>query len=58
MDIDRRHTGNLFGYWLALAQEQNAVLISEDEWLGALYPKKITTLDDYVNYSSLLTAPD
>lgn len=37
-----------------LTRERNAVLISEDEWLSALYPKKITTLRDYFHFSSLL----
>ncbi|PSW12851.1 cell division protein ZipA [Photobacterium rosenbergii] len=37
-----------------VAIDRNAVLISEDEWLAALYPGKIATLKDYVTYSSLL----
>ena len=37
-----------------VAVDRNAVLISEDEWLAALYPGKIATLKDYVTYSSLL----
>ena len=39
---------------LALSQEKSSVLICEDEWLMALYPNKITTLEDYRYYSNLL----
>ena len=37
-----------------IARTHKAVLISEDEWLSALYPQEIATLDDYPRYSSLL----
>jgi predicted kinase len=37
-----------------IALERNAVLLSEDEWLEAIYPNKISSLDDYIRYSSLL----
>ena len=37
-----------------IAQENNAVLISEDEWLESIYPKKITSLEDYIKYSNQL----
>jgi len=37
-----------------IAQEGNAVLLSEDEWLAALYPNKISSLNDYIEYSNLL----
>lgn len=37
-----------------VAQEHNAVLISEDEWLSVLYPNQITSFDDYIHYSSIL----
>lgn len=37
-----------------VAQERNAVLISEDEWLSKLYPNQITSFDDYIHYSLLL----
>ena len=37
-----------------VAQERNAVLISEDEWLLMLYPNLIVSLDDYLQYSLLL----
>ena len=37
-----------------VAVERNAILISEDEWLGKLYPDEISTLDDYVYYSKRL----
>lgn len=31
--------------------ERNAVLISEDEWLAALYPTEISSFEDYLHYS-------
>ena len=37
-----------------LAREENAVLISEDEWLSTLYPREIKSFKDYRRYSSLL----
>ena len=37
-----------------LAQERNAVLLSEDEWLESIYPNKIASLNDYILYSNLL----
>ena len=37
-----------------IANEKNAVLLSEDEWLESLYPNKVKSLDDYVKYSMLL----
>lgn len=37
-----------------IAQQKNAVLISEDEWLGSLYPDSIFSLDDYRKYSGRL----
>jgi len=37
-----------------LAAENNAVLISEDEWLSTLYPQQINTFDDYLLYSARL----
>ena len=37
-----------------LARAQNAVLISEDDWLANLYPDQINTLEDYVEYSGRL----
>jgi predicted kinase len=37
-----------------IAQERNAVLISEDQWLSKLYPNQITSFDDFLHYSSLL----
>jgi len=37
-----------------LADERSAVLLSEDDWLQALYPNQITTLNDYVRYADLL----
>ena len=37
-----------------VAQERNAVLLSEDEWLESLYPNAISSLADYIHYSNLL----
>ena len=37
-----------------LAHKNNAVLLSEDEWLSALYPNQITSLEDYIKYSKQL----
>jgi len=34
-----------------IAQKRNAVLISEDEWLEAIYPNSIKSLQDYIKYS-------
>lgn len=35
-----------------IAEEQRAVLLSEDEWLNALYPNQIKTFDDYLEYAT------
>lgn len=37
-----------------IAHKRNAVLISEDEWLGALYPNSIASLEDYIRYTARL----
>lgn len=37
-----------------IAASTNAVIISEDEWLSALYPNTIKSLDDYIHHSNLL----
>ncbi|MFM2602097.1 AAA family ATPase [Vibrio diabolicus] len=37
-----------------VAAENNAVLISEDDWLSAHYPSQIQTFDDYIKYSNLI----
>ena len=37
-----------------IAFEQNAVLLSEDEWLSSLYPEQISSFDDYLKYSAQL----
>lgn len=37
-----------------LAPENNAVLLSEDEWLAALYPDQIATFDDYLKFSAIM----
>lgn len=37
-----------------VAHDQNAVLISEDEWLESLYPGQIATFDDYLKFSRQL----
>lgn len=34
--------------------ERNAVLISEDDWLAALYADDISSFDDYLHYSKRL----
>lgn len=36
------------------ASSNHAVLISEDEWLKALYPEQIKSVQDYLKYSRLL----
>ena len=36
------------------ASENNAILISEDEWLSVLYPQQILSFDDYIKYSAIL----
>ncbi|GGF83293.1 AAA family ATPase [Alteromonas lipolytica] len=38
----------------AVAAENNAVLISEDNWLSAHYPTQIKTFDDYIKHSNLI----
>ena len=38
----------------ALAEETNAVRISEDEWLALLFPDLINTIEDYRVYSEKL----
>lgn len=37
-----------------IARQRAAVLISEDEWLAALFPGEIMGFDDYLHYSSRL----
>lgn len=37
-----------------IARERGAVLISEDEWLAALFPGEIKDFSDYISYSSRL----
>lgn len=37
-----------------IARDHGAVLISEDEWLAALFPGKIRDFNDYLRYSSRL----
>lgn len=37
-----------------VAIEKQAVLLSEDEWLESLYPKQITSFDDYLKFSAQL----
>lgn len=39
-----------------IAQNQNAVLLSEDDWLESLYPDEIQSLSDYIAYSHRLKA--
>jgi predicted kinase len=35
-----------------ISAERNAVLISEDEWLEALYPNQVSAFEDYLKFSS------
>ncbi|MEB3177783.1 MAG: ATP-binding protein [Nostocaceae cyanobacterium] len=35
-----------------IATENHAILISEDIWLSKLFPGEISSLSDYINYSS------
>lgn len=37
-----------------IAKETAAILISEDEWLAALYPNEVHNLEDYLRYSALI----
>ena len=37
-----------------ISLERNAILLSEDEWLSSVYPGRINTLADYIEYSGLL----
>ncbi|WP_406662956.1 AAA family ATPase [Gallaecimonas sp. GXIMD1310] len=37
-----------------IARQQQAVLLSEDEWLSALYPGQITSVKDYITYAERL----
>lgn len=37
-----------------IAANTKVLLLSEDEWLSALYPNLISNLDDYIKYSGLL----
>lgn len=37
-----------------IAKETAAILISEDEWLAALYPDEVHSLKDYLKYSALI----
>ncbi len=39
---------------IELAHVYDAILLSEDEWLSALYPEEIKVLNDYIKYSSRL----
>lgn len=37
-----------------LSSATDTILLSEDEWLAAIYPEEITDLKDYLKYSSRL----
>ena len=37
-----------------IAYKEGAILLSEDEWLKAIYPEEIKTFEDYIKYSSRL----
>lgn len=38
-----------------LANQNNALLICQDDWLATLFPNEIRTLEDYIKYFSRLT---
>lgn len=40
-----------------LARDHGALLLSEDEWLAALYPEEVRCFDDYLKYSRRLKPP-
>jgi len=37
-----------------LAEAHNAILLSEDYWLAALYPNQINSLEDYIHFAKLI----
>lgn len=37
-----------------IALKEEAILLSEDEWLENIYPEEIVNFDDYTKYSSRL----
>ncbi len=37
-----------------IAEQRNAVLICEDQWLSTLYPGNIASFENYLHYSSLM----
>ena len=39
---------------LEMAQEIDAIVLAEDDWLAKLYPEEINNFDDYINYASRL----
>lgn len=41
-------------YSKQLAQERQAVRLSEDEWLAAHYPDQIQSFDDYLKHAALI----
>lgn len=41
-------------YSKKLSDDLNAVFISEDTWLSAIFPEEIKNFDDYIKYSSRL----
>lgn len=40
-----------------LATQHNAILISEDQWLHALFPDQIVSLNDYLRHANQLKPP-
>ena len=38
-----------------IALKNKAILLSEDEWLSSLYPGKILSLNDYIEYLLIKT---
>lgn len=37
-----------------VAADNNAMLLSEDDWLAAHYPSQIHTFDDYIKYANII----
>ncbi|MCG6911577.1 MAG: ATP-binding protein [Deltaproteobacteria bacterium] len=39
---------------IALAKDNDAILLKEDDWLSYLYPEEITDIQEYIRYSARL----
>ncbi|MDD9177129.1 ATP-binding protein, partial [Aliivibrio sp. S2TY2] len=64
-EVIMKHQGRLFFFCgkmgagkstksKVVAIDNNAVLISEDEWLSAHFPNQIQTFDDYIQFSGAI----